>query len=497
MTKVAIVGSGATGFVAAHAVREASSRSQIHVFHGGPQPPPHALAGVDHRRWTRDDLASLHEEIRAQVGFKFPPPKSHFGETIPKHATRAGHTVWRSCAEGGLTRYWSGSLLPFTDDDLKQWGFGRSDFDEHYGWIADRVGLAAREDGLNRYFGRSFATRPAVTPTRLVEKLIAAVDRPAADGGGLIAGVNRVAIETRADHARRCVLCGGCFYGCFAQAVLNTAELDVAADSSATQNVHEKVIRARKVAAGYELETATSRYGPFDTVYCAAGCVGSSELVARSFLGGRADLTFVDNELFFFPLLYLGPSDTLVSEYLAIANALVGFLAEDGTRYAEAHVAPLPDLLMRFYLPARLDRLSSRLASWLRGRVLLVKLYLHSDTAPRLVVVPDGSGVRIEVAGEGGGTGQLSGLLRRLRRAIAGSGFWLPRGIPALRSTTSSHYAGGLHPGAEHAADRATGEIAPGFHVVDSSLMPFSPAQPLTFTSMANARRIVQTVMHG
>ena len=160
-------------------------------------------------------------------------------------------------------------------------------------------------------------------------------------------------------------------------------------------------------------------------------------------------------------------------------------------------MAPIPDLLTRFYSPAALDPVARRMAGMMRRRALLVKLYLHSDTAPRLLVTPTGGDVEIALASEGRGASKLPGLLRQLRHALRGSGFWLPRAWPTLRSKTSSHYAGGLDPSANHSANLVTGEIEPGFHVVDSALMPFSPAQPLTFTSMANARRIVQAVMNG
>jgi ferredoxin len=450
---------------------------------------------VDHEHWSRDDLAALHESIRRQVGRKFPPPKSHFGETIPRHDATAGRTFWRSLVPGGLTRYWSASLLPFTAEELAQWGFDRGEFDEHYGNVAAQIGLAAREDGLNRYFGRSFATRPPITPTPLIEKLIGAIEG-ARDARPVAAGINRVAIETRSGHARQCVSCGACFYGCPRHSVFSGAEAGAPrSDRMRITNVPEKVLYARHVSAGYELETPSGRHGPFDRVFCAAGCIGSAELVARSFLE-RAVAELVDNELFVFPLLYLGRGQRPHDGYVAIANALVGLLPDGGgERYAEAHVAPIPDLLTRFYLPAALDRTAVRLARWLRGRSLLVKLYLHSETAPRFKVVPSPTDVRIEKTADGKGTPKLARLLERLRGALGGSGFWMPRGLPVLRSKTSSHYAGGFEPAAVHAADAATGEVAPRFHVLDSSLMPFSPAQPLTFTSMANARRIVRSVL--
>jgi hypothetical protein len=186
-SRLAIVGSGATGFVAERLLSKASPGIRLDVFHGGTEKPAHRLASVDQAGWSRDDLAELHKDIRRECGFKFPPPKSHFGEIVPKHVVRGDRTVWQSRQPGGLTRYWSASLLPFTSAELADWGFDASDFDKHYRWVADEVGLAARKDDLDRYFGHSFASRPPITPTRLIATLVDTIERKAESG--IVAGL--------------------------------------------------------------------------------------------------------------------------------------------------------------------------------------------------------------------------------------------------------------------------------------------------------------------
>ncbi len=500
MSNFAVIGSGATGYVSALTLREAASRARIQIFHGGGAAQSHELMQVDHPEWPRDALYALHEEIRREVGLKFPPPKSHFGELVPRHASPPGTAVWRSRAESGLTRYWSASLFPFTTAELEEWGVDADAIGDCYAWVADEVGLAAVDDGLSRYFGPSYGTLPALRPTRLAERLITEVERNTrAKAGGVIAGLNRASIETRAGERGECIRCGGCFYGCPRESVFDAGlAMRRAEDRLAAEHVHERVLLAKPVSGGIMLETEHAEHGPFERVFCAAGCVGTAELVSRSFLGGEG-LEFVDNELCVVPFFYIGGETQPEKEHLAIANAIVGLLPDGhgDDRYAEAHVAPVPDLLTRFYSPAYLDSLATGVAAMLRRSILLAKVYLHSDTAPRYTAVPSSDDVVIEAGSVGRGSARLRSALRRLRRGLDGTGFWLPGLWPALRSTTSSHYAGGLDANSKYPADLVTGEIEPGFHVVDSSLMPFSPAQPLTFTSMANARRIVRQVMNA
>ena len=103
--------------------------------------------------------------------------------------------MWKSRAEAGLTRYWSGSLFPFTERELGEWGISRAELDECYSWVAGEVGLSEADDGLNRYFGQSYATLPALDPTYLIERLVAKVhSSDAARNVGAVAGLNRVAI---------------------------------------------------------------------------------------------------------------------------------------------------------------------------------------------------------------------------------------------------------------------------------------------------------------
>ena len=67
--------------------------------------------------------------------------------------------------------------------------------------------------------------------------------------------------------------------------------------------------------------------------------------------------------------------------------------------------------------------------------------------------------------------------------------------FPLKRASTSFHYFGGFGPDNPLTTVGADGQVMPGLHVCDSSVFPNSPAQPFTFTLMANAMRIVTSAM--
>ncbi len=499
--KVAVIGSGAAAFAAISTLRARWPDCAVTVFDrdGEVAPAPMAarLDGIDHRDWTPDDYDRVHAAVKAQVGAKFPPPKTNYGKLVPRHDSGVKRAFWHSREPGGLTNYWSASLFPFTDRDLAGWPVSRRDLAPYYRRIAEDVGVAGRDDSIDGYFGDGYVTRPPIAATALCERLVETTAR----GGGVISGLNRLGIETRPDQPHACVNCGGCFYGCFRGAIFNGhAGLHRRGLDTGYRRITEKVDRlAGESGGGVAVTTTAGRHGGFDKVFCAAGCIGSCEIALRSFADSGTRLQFVDNDLYVFPIFYLGRRlDRDLASYVAIANAVVGFPpgGEDEV-YAQAHIAPVPDYLVRFYAPASFWRLTRYLAGALKAHVLLTKLYIDGGVSPRFGLELNGDGdPAFTPVRPGRSAATLNRARRLLRRALARSPFIVPP-FPAMLSSTSSHYAGGLDPGSSALPASRNGELAPNVHVIDSALFANSPAQPLTFTIMANAARIVTEVMDG
>ena len=56
-------------------------------------------------------LLALYAEIKSTFGFKFPPPKTHFGLTPEKINIKDWGSIWQSNSLGGLTNFWGGSVF--------------------------------------------------------------------------------------------------------------------------------------------------------------------------------------------------------------------------------------------------------------------------------------------------------------------------------------------------------------------------------------------------
>ncbi len=119
--KVAVVGTGAAGFGVLKALE--NSDADITIFDVGKPisepPPPLKRVSVSNTQAYYD---RIYSEIRQAHPFKFPPPKTHFAQLLPKYKIRGRkRTLHKSESVGGLTNYWGGTMLPFTDTELEKW----------------------------------------------------------------------------------------------------------------------------------------------------------------------------------------------------------------------------------------------------------------------------------------------------------------------------------------------------------------------------------------
>jgi len=492
--RIAIIGSGAAAVGALHGILGGEREVEVAVFDRGVSPHGELETGVAPERWSHEDHRRLYRAARGELGLRFPPPKTHFGQRLPQHRVDGVPRPFRSELFGGLTNFWGATMLPFTSDELAPWPI--DDLSEEYREIAHLVGIAGRRDALNEYFPEEFSNLPPLRPLPAVERLESAVNAAPAEGAyRVVAGANRAAVETRPEEPRSCVYCGECMVGCFRDSVYGARHSMEGLLGRPQVRYLVGDVRAVDPARGAVVvrgAQGTEEHAGFDRILLAAGCLGSTEIVMRS-LGLREGPEVFDNAVYVFPILFLGrrASRDPADHYVALSNLILGCLPrEPGRDFVQAQVYPFFDYLWRYYLPVGAWRLVQPLARRLRARVLWVRMYLHSRRSPRYALHLDGSGrLRLSSAAPGATPGELAPLMRSLRRAVGREGFYLPPVRP-LPQRTSSHYAGTLPFGGEAVPVAADGAVLPGVHLCDSATFPEAPATSPTFTIMANALRI-------
>ena len=158
-------------------------------------------------------------------------------------------------------------------------------------------------------------------------------------------------------------------------------------------------------------------------------------------------------------------------------------------------VAALPSLAFDYYLPKRVTDGVRGFIRLLQGRFLLGQMYVDGATAARYALRIDRAG-RLSIRNVRSGASDSSARRQvdALGRGLKGSSF-TPLPIPLMRVSSSYHYVGGFPFGNDILSMDERCEVLPGLYACDSVVFPDSPAQPLTFTIMANAMRVAMVAM--
>jgi hypothetical protein len=179
--------------------------------------------------------------------------------------------------------------------------------------------------------------------------------------------------------------------------------------------------------------------------------------------------------------------DQSVDSYFALTNGIVVGTPADAAEVAfSVQVYPTMDHLWRYFTPVSLWKWMQPFGRTLRRRLLIGRLYLHSDYGPAFSLSLSRGGkpeLRLEKAPI-----EQPGACAAVRAALNREGFHVPNLRP-VRHFTSSHYSASLPYGM--AGLSPTGEISPRIFACDSSVFPDAPALPPTLTIIANAMRTV------
>jgi ferredoxin len=314
-------------------------------------------------------------------------------------------------------------------------------------------------------------------------------------GVKFISGVARLALETRENQENKCISCGGCMTGCSRGTVYCSASDFDRFKSIGIVNHHviakvlsfDRAQRTLKIFKDNTIEITPS----FDRIYLGAGCLGTSEIIMRSFEIADGPV-MQDNTVFTFPLFYFGRTEARarLENSQVLTNLVIGRIpSAPNSALTQIQFYSTFEHLWRYYLPPIIWPVADWFGHFLKSRLVWGRIYLPGDQSQHYSLHLEGDDkLELKLAKKGGAKADLMPILNDLKAMLAGSGFVIPP-IGPIRHPTSSHYAATFPYGGNLLNLPPSGEVSPGIFICDSTVFNQSPSISPTFTIMANAWR--------
>lgn len=509
-----VIGSGPSGTACAAALLARGRR--VLMIDGGLQLESQRAAAVSQYRTVAPDgdpfwLAEGDAEARQKI-----PRKLLFGSDFPFQAApehlqldSTGVGLQPTLATGGFSTIWGAAVLPFVQDDMRDWPITTADLAPHYLACTALLGLSARVDDLAELF--PLYTQ---TPGQLALSAQADVARKTLDRHrgklrkvGIQYGYARVAVEAPHEGGAGCVYCGMCLSGCPYGHIYQT-ERTLAKFRSDANFTHETDVvitdvaetGGRAVARGYHRLTRMPLEFSADRLFLACGVIPTTRILLQS--RGLIDKTVLirDSQYFLLPVVSHGRVGEVRTEKLHTLSQL--FIEVSDPRISP-HLVHLQVYSYNRFVSAKLRAklgpiglIAPPLRRLLERRLMLMQCYLHS-THSSAIAATLRPNQRFELRPVD--NPDTKKIVRRLvRKLLAHSNSLGLTPLSPLREMGEpgrGFHSGGTFPMRADPGPLESDTLGRPFdwkriHVVDSTVLPSIPATTITLPVMANAHRI-------
>lgn len=523
MSEIIIVGSGAAGAAAALALADLGLRPQLlDVGHTDAGAGPRVEGNLyDYRRrhdtfnlYIGEDLQGLADVLTGETGIaKLNAPNAAF---VVRDAARLspvearGFDPIQSFAFGGLGNAWGAGLYRFVDDDLAGFPLRAAALAPYFDRLTAEVGISGAGDDLAPFFGETTGLQPPLQLSYNANRFYHnyAHRRGAFHARGVRIGRPRLGVLSQPKDGRP-----ACDYSNteFWQDApyLYTPAVTLRKLIAAGQIDYRPGVLVRswaETAAGVAVDATDVATGAglrFEgrTLLLAAGAIGTSKIVLRSFRDHDTALGLLENPAVQIPfVLPASIGRRLDAQAFGLTQLnLVWESPEHGRLQGSLLELTSPmraEFFMRFPLAARANLALVR--SMLPAMLLMQLFYPGAAQPPAQLSLREDGALRIRGHENAIRIGELAPLLRLMRSA----GLWTaPLLIFKPATGHAIHYAGTL-PMAESPARYQcdpSGKLAGTAHVyiADSTSFSSLPAKNMSFGMMANAMRIAEAAARG
>ena len=173
------------------------------------------LSNLSPSEWTADDRKEIMTNPTVFNSSSY-PKKLSFGSDYFYSKSFGENFPPSSQAYGGFSVGWGSSSLPADNCDMNGWPIKQSDLLEHYKSILDTLPYSACDDGLSEAFpllsNKACPLRLSKASHSLLQDMQKKSKRIKEKAA--VFGQSRLLIEARSDHKNECRYCGSCMSGC-------------------------------------------------------------------------------------------------------------------------------------------------------------------------------------------------------------------------------------------------------------------------------------------
>ena len=523
-----VIGSGPAGVSCAVALL--GRGLPVTMLDGGGELEPDTRSALDRLRsidpslWRGEQTSFLRRNVapdRKGIGTKFA-----YGSDFPYRdgdrllpMEKEGCDTTASLAVGGFSNVWGATILPYLDEDTRDWPFPMADLDPHYKAVLSFMDSSAEEDDLAALFPTHGRGEPALRRSRQAEALLGDLRRHREHlrGEGITFGASRLAVRAAAKEGRPgCAYCGLCMYGCPYGLIYSSATtLRALEENPLFRRIPGVLVdRLAEDAGGVRIlgrlradQSPVEHRG--DRVFLAAGALSSTRILLGSLEVYDRPVVMKDSQYYLFPLLRYAGEGGAGAESL---HTLAQIFLEIRDREVSPNTIHLQIYTYNDLYAGAIAKSLGIAGPLLRpalgpivNRMLIAQGYLHSDHSTPIEVAlerrPSGGDLLRLRAGTDRSAGVDAMLGRVIQRISRNRSRLRAAPLGFLRQKASpgrGYHSGGTFP--MRASPSALESDVLGrprglerVHVVDSSVFPSIPATTITFSVMANAHRIASS----
>ena len=518
-----VIGSGPSGIACAHALLEKKRKVLLLDFGNELEKKLQVIVDrlnkIPNNQWGSFDVNQIKKDYvnsssnglsnKLVYGSNYP----YLGMEKYCDLNQTDVEVISSFATGGFSNVWGSAILPFYQDDMRNWPISVNDLESHYRKVLSFMPISAKTDTLHEKFPIYKENSDSLCSSRQAEQFLNKLNCNYAKlkVAGYSFGKSRLAVNTSKNKfGFDCCYCGMCMYGCPYELIFSSKYLlqDMKAKFEGFEyqpNVFVDKIEEKNGLINvhtYDRFTSELKIITGDRVFLGAGTLSTAAILLKSYEAYNQSIIMKDNQYFLFPFITFSSVKNVFEERLhTLAQVFIEiFDSEISKNTIHLQVYSYNDF---FYnkLKKMTKTIFPLFKNSILGRLHLFQGFLHSDYSHKI-------SVQLERKKESNKdilnlrkieNKETSRTIKKILEKINGDKFLLG-GIPIKLLLDITKPGRSFHTGATFPMTRTPGKFQSdllgrpyGFErvfIVDSSNFPSLPSTTITLTAMANAHRI-------